>query len=628
MFWPKFATSCVDTQEHSMEQQHSQPAKIDHASNDRLDALVTDGLLDAHFQPIVDLHQGQPTGFEALARPQKASGFAHPGELFDQASNAQRLWEIEGYARRTAFAASSDILPHQRLFINSSPIVFADPQFPVTMLKEVSNTPWLNPSQVVIEITERTEDHAPDQLLTHVKEMAAMGFQIAIDDVGAGTSGLNRIMLLRPHWLKLDRELVTGVDTDRVKQHLIRFIIQFSRLSGVDIIAEGIEHESEIETLAQLGVRYLQGFYLGRPQAKIELLADDHAKSFRRIWRHAEAHRYRAPDEDMAARFAKPVFTLLATDSLETAISLLEEQPSLLGIAVVDCDRLVGWCERSEIRSAYRTKTASRLCEITRSVATIEAQETTIADMFEIAACRPDIEARRPLIVVDSGRVIGQLSPADIITAAAESMGKSKTRSLSISGLPGRVQCDQHLHDQLMRQIHDNPHQREVLGHDVVFIDIRDFNSYNWTCGHELGDQLLEQMVVCLRSSTSHLSSSVFLGHMGNDRFLLTGPRGMLEAPLETFLEKFDRCAALLSRTEQTAHAPETLSTCKSAGARVLIIEDAFRRVSDCDEIFAIEERMHHGANGVGHARNGKISASQILVDRAETAQEDRDQVA
>ncbi len=598
------------------------------ASNERLDALLCSGHLDAHYQPIVDLHQGQPAGFEALARPHKDSGFAHPGELFDQASATQRLWEIEGFTRRTALSSCTDLLPHQRLFFNASPTVFADPRFPVSVLKEVTSTPNLNPSQIVIEITERTEDHAPDQLLSHVKELTAMGFQIAIDDVGAGTSGLNRIMLLRPHWLKLDRELVTGVDTDRVKQHLIRFIIQFSRLSGVNIIAEGIESEDELATLAQLGVHYAQGFFLARPNPHIAVFDDDHARRIRTIWYAAEKRRYRAPKEEMAVRFAKPTFTLSATDALTIALDLFEEKPNLPGVVIVDCDRLVGWCERSEIIEAHRTKKATRLCELARPVATIEAQETTVADMFELAACRPENEARRPLIVVDAGRVIGQLSPTDMIVAAAETIGLSTDRGTMFAGIPGRVQCDKHIHTLLLEHSLHVPQGANQPGIDVIFVDLQDFNTYNWTFGYDLGDKLLEHLSMHLKQLVEKTKTDVFLGHLGNDRFLITAPSRSLHEALERCICDFDNDMQNFSPSNDSAQQSNINMYSHMVRLRVLVIEDALRRVTDSHELFAMGDQLRRKAAGLEHATDGKPRGSHMLIDRIESDDPGRSKVA
>ena len=95
-------------------------------------------------------------------------------------------------------------------------------------------------------------------------------YQIAIDDVGAGYSGLNRVCMLSPNYLKLDISLVRDVYKTPIQYAMIKGMVEFSHNSGVPLIAEGIESEKELELLIDLGVQYGQGYYLSRPSEKLQ----------------------------------------------------------------------------------------------------------------------------------------------------------------------------------------------------------------------------------------------------------------------------------------------------------------------------------------------------------------------
>lgn len=579
------------------------------------------GFLQVHYQPIVDLQHGRIAGAEALARPDRESGFGSPAEVFRAAAAARRLWEIEAVARRRSLAGLGEWPCSALLFTNCSPCVLGDPRFPDAILREVMEIGRRSPSQIVIELTERTEEHSAEALVAQVETLKAMGFQLAIDDVGAGTSGLNRIMLLRPHWLKLDRELVTGVDRDRVKQHLIRFILHFSRLSGVNILAEGIETEEELQALAHLGVRYGQGYLLGRPAPRLADLSPTGSSRIRRLWGEADTRRFRPAGEVMASRFARDVLTLPAESEAGEAADLLGRKADAPGVALLSEGRLAGWCDRSDVLDAARADLRAKLFALSRSVATLERDETTVGEMLELATCREPADAHRPLIVVDNGEVVGLLGVAEIIRAAAETSGSTHLHSSSVVGCPGRVRCDLHVRDLLLRQTLETPDPRGLLGYDAAFVDIRDFSEYNWTYGHELGDRLLQHLATLLKAVVARQDLDCFVGHLGDDRFLLTALRGRLTVRLRSLIAHFDRSAEQFARPPLERELPHPFRT---VGIRALLIENAFRRVSDVQDLLATERRLRVTALGREAMLQDEDPASVLIVDREEDAHRSR----
>lgn len=221
------------------------------------------------FQPIVDLSSGRAAGVEALCRPSGAA-FATPDELFGAAERLRMLWPLECVTRGVALEAASDELFSARLFLNCSPQVVCDPRFADAMEASVSATGGLRASRIVLEITERSDHRLSPSLVKGVNRLKALGFEIAIDDVGAGMSGLNRIMELRPHWLKLDRGLISGIDSDKFRRSLVGAISLFTADSGIRLVAEGVEREAELAAVASLGVSHAQGFFLSRPLDRLD----------------------------------------------------------------------------------------------------------------------------------------------------------------------------------------------------------------------------------------------------------------------------------------------------------------------------------------------------------------------
>jgi EAL domain-containing protein (putative c-di-GMP-specific phosphodiesterase class I)/GGDEF domain-containing protein len=508
----------------------------------RLDQTISAGTVDATFQPIVDLKRCEIAGFETLTRLTDSDGFRGPAELFDAAEKVGSLWELEALTRRVCLNAAAEWPQGAKLFLNTSPQVFADKRFGNAVLEMVRKTPGLIPARVVLEITERSDRQHLDGLAEQVRIVKAAGFEIAIDDVGAGTSGLNRIMALRPHWLKLDRELVTQIHRDRVRQNLIRFFLRFATLSGVKLIAEGIERKDELETLMDLGVIYAQGFFLGRPGARNQALSRE-VRDFVLSRRVGGPIGHRAhPNTVSVARYARPVYQADARDRVVDVASDVLRDPRIPGALVVEGDRPVGWCDRETLlRSATESRGGQVIGFLVRPGIACAPPEATIPDALELASGREETNIGVPLIVADENGIVGSVSLGDLLHAAADLARDVQLRIAPLTGLPGRVRADEHLTKLLDRRpLRLETQPAPIAECDAALINIRSFARYNEVMGYELGDELLRRVVELFRENAMHGRESVFFAHLGDDRFLATAPAGTLRTLLENFLAAFD----------------------------------------------------------------------------------------
>ncbi|MBX3381463.1 MAG: GGDEF domain-containing protein [Phycisphaeraceae bacterium] len=548
----------------------------------QLDATVRSGGVSAAFQPIVDLKCGEIAGFETLTRLSDGGAFKSPAELFDAAEKAGALWRIEEMTRRVSLAAASSWPSGSKLFLNTTPQVFADPRFCSELLKAVRATPGISPTRIVLEITERSahqHDHSLDEQVRMVK---AAGFEVAIDDVGAGTSGLNRIMALRPHWLKLDRELIENISHDRVRQNLIRFFLRFATLSGVKLIAEGIEREDELAMLMELGVVYGQGYLLGRPGDRNQELRSD-IRGFirsRRVGGLSGSHV--DPRVTNISRYVRPVTT---ADSCRQVIDVSAEimrNSSIEGVLVMEAGRPAGWCEREALlRCATEDKRGQRMESLMRPGMACADPETSIPDALVLAAGRDDRCVGLPLVVMKDQEVIGTLSIGDLMHAAAELSRETQLRIAPLTGLPGRVLADEHLRSVLGEKPVSLGEHRTPVAHDVAILNIRGFARYNEMMGYELGDELLKRVSSLFTTSVRARRPEIFFAHVGNDRFLATGKTGTLAAPIEHFLREFDEREAALSAARAGAMTPRLRVTLASGASRWLPGSQMLYRMSD-----------------------------------------------
>ena len=123
------------------------------------------------------------------------------------------------------------------------------------------------PKRIVLELTERAQLETVPDVETRINRLRAIGFRVAIDDIGAGYSGLNSFTMLRPDLIKLDMALVRDIDKDPVKRRLAGLLIQLCKDLSIGVVGEGVETPAERDTLVDLGCHLLQGYLFGRPSA-------------------------------------------------------------------------------------------------------------------------------------------------------------------------------------------------------------------------------------------------------------------------------------------------------------------------------------------------------------------------
>jgi EAL domain-containing protein (putative c-di-GMP-specific phosphodiesterase class I) len=210
-------------------------------------------------QPIVSTVERRVVAYEALLRT-KDPVLSNPSKLLAAAERLELLPSV-GHAVRQAAAKVATTLPEGvDLFVNLHPSDLLDDQLfsRAAPLSSVAD-------RIVLEVTERASlDEIPDARV-RVSSLKEMGYRIALDDMGAGYAGLASFAMLQPNFVKLDMALVRDVDTDPVKQTLVRTLLGLARELGIEVIAEAVETAAERESLVSMGCTRQQGYLFARP---------------------------------------------------------------------------------------------------------------------------------------------------------------------------------------------------------------------------------------------------------------------------------------------------------------------------------------------------------------------------
>ena len=227
------------------------------------------------FQPIVNLQTGEVVGYEALSRINKQDTNLMISDLFVIAEQMGCVWKLEKLCRNKALKVAADKPEKAKIFFNVDGNIIQDKSFIQGFTNRKAAKAGVPASDIVFEITERSDIENYQILQQIMNHYANQGYEIALDDVGAGYSGLNRVVNTSPNYLKADIELVRDIHKDKKKELMMKFLLQYCNATGIILIAEGIETDAELECLHRLGVHYGQGYFLGRPNKGFESVSEE-----------------------------------------------------------------------------------------------------------------------------------------------------------------------------------------------------------------------------------------------------------------------------------------------------------------------------------------------------------------
>lgn len=216
------------------------------------------------FQPIVNLDDGSVFAWEALVRGPEGQG---ANWVLDQVGDGMR-YAFDQACRVTAMreAAKLDLHRHDAMLsMNFMPNAVYEPANGLLATLRAAERFNFPPSSIMFELTEEEKVRDSGHLSRIVSTYKDLGFTVAIDDFGAGYAGLNLLTEFRPDIVKLDMELVRGVDSDRGRRAILRGVIGICGDLGIRTIAEGIETRAELDTMRELGVSLVQGYLIARP---------------------------------------------------------------------------------------------------------------------------------------------------------------------------------------------------------------------------------------------------------------------------------------------------------------------------------------------------------------------------
>ncbi|MEZ5727576.1 MAG: EAL domain-containing protein [Burkholderiaceae bacterium] len=225
--------------------------------------------LSLHYQPVVDCDKQRVSSLEALMRWQYRGSWIPPGEFIPLAEESGLIIPFGEWAIQTALSQLAawrrDGLEIGAVAINVPAAHLCVPSLLPT-IRSVLRENGLTGDSLIVEVTETGVMLEIDQALETLDLLSAMGVRLAIDDFGTGHSSLSRLTRLPIDTLKIDRSFVTQMEVSREDLLVARAIVSLARGLSIDVVAEGVETDSQLRTLHALGCRLIQGYLFSRPQ--------------------------------------------------------------------------------------------------------------------------------------------------------------------------------------------------------------------------------------------------------------------------------------------------------------------------------------------------------------------------
>lgn len=254
------------------------------------------------FQPIVDVETGTPFAFEALARGTAGEGAA---EILGRVTE-RNLYAFDQACRVKAIevAARAGLLETPaRLSINFLPNAVYSPKACIQLTLSTAAAAGMPLDRLIFEFTENQRMADPSHVARIVESYREMGFGTALDDFGAGHAGLGLLARFQPDIIKLDMDLIRGLDASLPRRIIVEGVARMCRQLEIALIAEGVETVEELDALRAIGIRYFQGYLFARPG--FEMLPEAHLPRWgaRPDWR-ADHCRHAGPVSSSCSRKA------------------------------------------------------------------------------------------------------------------------------------------------------------------------------------------------------------------------------------------------------------------------------------------------------------------------------------
>ena len=472
-----------------------------------LDQIMDKQNLYPVFQPILALDKQTIYAYEGLIRGPETSPLHRPDDLFAAASRRQCLSRLDLLCCNAIIRRYAELRLPGKLFLNVSPGSFSEKDFnPEELLSSLQDSN-IDPRRIVVEITENQQVKDPFVFKTALQRLKNMGFKLALDDLGAGFSGLQLWHVIDPDYVKIDRHFIQTAHEDRVKQLFIKLIVEIADSLECKVIAEGVESKYEYTALRKLGVKLAQGYYFEEPHAIPKLSPDIGVFSQRPI-------RNTTSGRPSAACLLRPSPFVSPETRIEIVGGMFEANMDINSIPVVDKGEPIGLVLRAELMNLLASRFGRALHGRKPIKDFIHSRPIQVEKDMPLEEASKHItnalnQYTKEFIITDKGEFVGMGDLLVLLRRITEVQVNYARYANPLTLLPGNV-----LIQETLREILNAP---EAFA--VAYYDLDNFKAFNDAYGYGHGDEVIRMVGRLLQEHAE--PENDFVGHIGGDDFIV-----------------------------------------------------------------------------------------------------------
>lgn len=505
--------------------------------------LIARRALDVHFQPIVTLDGAVVFGHEALVRTPAGCAWRSPDALFAAARAEDASIELEIECVRVALERWSARPAAGKLFINlsASALLAAIGVRGLQQTLERVRSLGVATASIVIELTEHEHVRDVEMLKSATTLLRRHGISVALDDFGDGRSSLRLWSELKPEIVKIDKYFTHDIATSGDKLQTMRALLQIAETFGSSLVAEGVESADELRIVRDLGIRFAQGYFLGRPGPTPVARPETGACEVLHACEIAVfPERQRAGHGAVTAeRLLVAAPALSMADTHGHAMALFERHPALHALAIVDDERPVALVIRQDFMSSYVKPYFRELYErrpalmhATRGPMQLDIH-ARVDDLTTVLTSSDQRYLTDGFVLTEGGRYRGLGTGEQLVRAVTEARIEAARHANSLTFLPGNIPTTVHIERLLAsgRPFH------------ACYGDLNHFKPFNDQYGYWRGDEMI---LLAARVISSHCDPQRdFVGHVGGDDFIMLFQSDDWES----------RCRQIVATFNERAHA-------------------------------------------------------------------------
>jgi diguanylate cyclase (GGDEF)-like protein len=473
-----------------------------------------------HYQPIVNTQSGNTIGVEAFLRGYETFNYSGVHDFFDHLIKEKEHYEIEKLLILKIIKdfKKLDFFRKIVLFINISNVIIDTKSFNFEDFKNIFISEGIPLDNIAFDLDGSKKKSLKKILNFFLQKVSTENFKISIDNFGIDSITLPLLYETSPHFLKIDKVFIESLKKNIKYRTFIEYIIKYSHLFGVAVIAECVERKEEFLMVKQLGIDMAQGYLVSPEVSNINeiKISYDHINKMLKIDR-----REQIIDEDLIRKGLRTIKPIEIDAPIETVFDQFKDNPGESLFPVVDKTNhpLGVICEETLKKYIYAPYGKELLTNrsinttlrkfITTKIPIVDIK-SSIEDIIETYSIYSQHKNTLGIIITKEQKYLGFLYPSDIIKIINRKEIDTAKELNPLTKLPGNIVINNYI----SKSLKDTSRYKYF-----IYFDFDNFKPFNDTFGFRLGDRAILLFKETLFRSVS--ANEFFIGHIGGDDFFI-----------------------------------------------------------------------------------------------------------